>query len=33
MDEFSDWVIKTNSQRINLLDAIDLILNFDKKLN
>ena len=33
MDEFSDWVIKPNSQRINLLDTIDLILNFNEKLN
>ena len=31
MDEFSsDCVIKPNSQRINLLDIIDLILNFNK---
>ena len=28
MDEFSDWVIKPNSQHISLLDTIDLILNF-----
>ena len=33
MDEFSDWVIKPNSQRINLLDTIDLILNFNEKLD
>ena len=32
MDEFSDWVIKPNSQRINLLDTIDLILNFNKTI-
>ena len=32
MDEFSDWIIKTNSQHINLLDAIDLILNFNKTI-
>ena len=33
MNEFSDWVIKPNRQRINLLDTIDLILNFNEKLN
>ena len=33
MDEFSDWVIKINNQRNNLLGTIDLILNFNKKLN
>ena len=35
IDKFSDWVIKPNSQRINLLDTIDLILNFNEngKLN
>ena len=33
MDEFSsDCVIKPNSQRINLLDIIDLILNFNKTI-
>ena len=33
MDEFSsDCVIKPNSQRINLLDTIDLILNFNKTI-
>ena len=30
MDEFNDWVIQPNSQHINLLDAIDLILNFNE---
>ena len=30
-NEFSDWVI--NRQHINLLDTIDLILNFNEKLN
>ena len=30
--EFSDWVIKPNSQRINLLDTIDLILNLNKTI-
>ena len=33
MDEFNNWVIQPNSQRINLLDTIDLILNFNEKLN
>ena len=28
MDPFNDWVIQPNDQRINLIDAIDLILNF-----
>ena len=33
MDDFNDWVIQPNSQRINLLDTIKLILNFiEKKL-
>ena len=32
-NEFSDWVIQPNSQRINLLETIDLILNFNEKLN
>ena len=33
MDEFSsDCVIKPNSQCINLLDTIDLILNFNKTI-
>ena len=32
MDE-SDWLIKLNSQCINLLDTIDLIVNFNEKLN
>ena len=31
MDEFNNWVIQPNSQRINLLDTIDLILNFNEK--
>ena len=31
-NEFSDWVIKPNRQRINLLDTIDLILNFNKTI-
>ena len=25
-----DWVIQPNDQRINLIDAIDLILNFNE---
>ena len=33
MDEFNDWVIQPNSQRINLLDTIDLILDFNEELN
>ena len=32
MDEFSNWVIKPNSQPINLLDAISLILNFNEAI-
>ena len=32
MDEFSDWVIKLNSQPINLLDTINLILNFNEAI-
>ena len=31
MDEFNNWVIQPNSQRINLLDTIDLILKFNEK--
>ena len=30
MDDFNDWVIQPNSQRINLLNTIKLILNFNK---
>ena len=29
----NEWVIQPNSQRINLLETIDLILNFNEKLN
>ena len=29
-DDFNDWVIQPNSQRINLLDTIDLIPNFNE---
>ena len=31
-DDFSDWVIQSNDQRINLIDAIDLILNFNETI-
>ena len=30
MDDFNDWVIQPNSQRINLLKTIKLILNFNE---
>ena len=30
IDDFNDWVIQPNSQRINLLDTIKLILNFNE---
>ena len=30
IDDFNDWVIQPNSQRINLLDTIDLIPNFNE---
>ena len=32
-DKNYDWVIQPNRQRNNLLDIIDLILNFNEKLN
>ena len=32
MDDLNDWVIQSNSQRINLLYTIDLILNFNKTI-
>ena len=32
MDEFSDWVIKPNSQRINSIDAYKLILDFNESI-
>ena len=32
-DEFNDWVIQPNSQRIYLLGAINLILNLKTKLS
>ena len=31
--EFGDWVIQPNSQRINLLYTIDLILDFNEEVN
>ena len=31
-NEFSDWIIKPNRQHINLLNTIDLILNFNKTI-
>ena len=33
MDEFSDWVIQPSDRRINLKDAIDLILSSNEELN
>ena len=30
MNDFNDWVIQPSDWHINLVDAIDLILNFDK---
>ena len=30
MDDFNDWVIQPSDWHINLVDAIDLVLNFDK---
>ena len=32
-DDFHDWVIQPNDQHINLIDAIDLILNFNETIN
>ena len=32
-DKYGDWVIKANDKRLNLNDAIDLILDFNEKLN
>ena len=31
-DDFSDWVIQPNDQRINIIDVIDLILNFNESI-
>ena len=33
MDKFNDWVIQPNNRCINLKNAIDLILDFNEKLN
>ena len=33
IDDFNDWVIQPNSQRINLLDTIDLILKEEGQLD
>ena len=30
MDNYKDWMIQPNSQRINLVDTIKLILNFNE---
>ena len=32
MDDFNDWVIQPNIPRINLLDTIKLILNFNETI-
>ena len=32
-DYSNEWVIQPNSQHTNLLEIIDLILNFNEKLN
>ena len=32
MNPFYDWVIQTNSQRIDLIDAIKLILDFNETI-
>ena len=32
-DGFSDWVIQPNDQHINLIDPIDLILNFNETIH
>ena len=31
-DDFNDWVIQPNSQHIDLLDTIKLILNFNEAI-
>ena len=31
-DEFYDWVIQPSDQHINLIDSIDLILNFNETI-
>ena len=30
MDNFNDWVIQPNDRRIDLIDAINLILKFNE---
>ena len=32
MDDFNDWVMQSNDQRINLLDTIKLILDFNETI-
>ena len=32
IDDFNDWVIQPNSQHIDLLDTIKLILNFNEAI-
>ena len=32
MDDFNDWVIQPNDHRINLLDTIKLILDFNETI-
>ena len=32
MNDFNDWMIQPNSQRINLLDTIKLILDFNETI-
>ena len=32
MDPFYEWVIQPNSQRINLIDSINLILDFNETI-
>ena len=32
INSFYDWVIQPNSQRINLIDAIKLILDFNEAI-
>ena len=32
MDDFGGWVVQPNSQCIDLLDTIKLILNFNKTI-
>ena len=33
MDKFHDWVIQPSDWRINLKDAIDLIVDFNEEIN